>query len=138
MIFKDFDMVRIPIRFWLATVLASKPGEVDPVVHEILYHCGGVGSHFYAGDPKFFQLVFEENGGDSYSVEALLVSELKAMTKNVERWKCDRWQRMGFGALLNLNMMMFASHPARQIDVARTDPTETAAPIIDVVIRPAC
>ncbi|KLO08494.1 hypothetical protein SCHPADRAFT_1000906 [Schizopora paradoxa] len=108
-IFKDIDMMRVPIRFWLVTVFASKPGEVNPLVHEILFSCGG--PYFADNDSSYFNLLVDENGGDGYSVAALLVSELKTMTKtkkDIKDAKKDLLYRDGFAALIHLNMMLLA------------------------------
>ncbi|KLO14150.1 hypothetical protein SCHPADRAFT_996856 [Schizopora paradoxa] len=105
-IFGDAEMLRIPVRFWLSSVLASKPGEVDPAVHEILFACAG--PPIQEDDSRFFHMLVEENGGDAYGIETLLVSEMKAMTKTKLRdAKLDISYREGFSALINLNMTLY-------------------------------
>ncbi|KLO14149.1 hypothetical protein SCHPADRAFT_939820 [Schizopora paradoxa] len=105
-IFEADDMIRIPIRFWLATVLESKPGHVDPIVHDALYSCANV-RFLTINESVFFDLIIEENGSDHNDTAALLISELKAMTKkNNKTSKDDVLYRKGMTALIHLNMMM--------------------------------
>lgn len=104
-IFKDIDMMRAPVRFWLANVLASKPGEVDSVVHEMLSTCGT--PSLAERDISFFNLLVEENRGDAYSLVDLLVSELKAMTKR----DIPNSEILGFSALFHLTVMVLIPPP---------------------------
>lgn len=103
-IFQDDEMLRVPVRFWLANVLASKHGEVNTIVHATLFYCGGLR---HDDDCKLFKMAIEENGGDAYSVAALFVSELKAAArKDFSDSENLLSHERGLVALVYLNTMM--------------------------------
>ncbi|KLO08502.1 hypothetical protein SCHPADRAFT_1000914 [Schizopora paradoxa] len=105
-IFNNDNMIRVPIRFWLAIVLESRPGDVNPIVHEALYSCGNV-SHFSRYNSDFFDFLIEENGGDIHDTVALVISELRATTKESLKHSEDDFSfKRGHTALIHLNTMM--------------------------------
>ncbi|KLO08501.1 hypothetical protein SCHPADRAFT_931766 [Schizopora paradoxa] len=103
--YKDTTIIRVCIRFWLATVLASKPGDVNPIVHETLFCCGGIYSRI--NDNTMFRLLVEENGDDAHRTAALLVSELRAtMKKDIGGLGGRASYLKGLAALIHLNIIM--------------------------------
>lgn len=100
-------MIRVPIRFWLATVLEARPGNVNPIVHEALFSCGN--TRYFGGEEKteFFDIFIEENGGDAYDTVVLLISELKATVKKSSKSSdINLSHKKGLAALIHLNTMM--------------------------------
>ncbi|KLO08497.1 hypothetical protein SCHPADRAFT_1000909 [Schizopora paradoxa] len=105
-IFKDMDALRIPIRFWLATVLASKPGEVCPLVHQVLYYCGNPYFSDRDESSRFFNLLVEENDGDAFGIVDLLVSELKVVARDIDVKETNTLLKDTLFSLIHLNMML--------------------------------
>ncbi len=73
-LFNNVDLMRIPIRFWLATVLESKTGDVNPIVHEALWACCDTGA---LDQRSVLELLIEEKDGEACDIPALFVPELR-------------------------------------------------------------
>lgn len=102
---KDKNVLRAGVRFWLANVLASKPGHVNPIVHESLFCCCGI--HSYNNENIIFDLIIEENRDDVHCTAALFVSELRAMVKkDIKDVEDEASHFKGLSALIHLNIMM--------------------------------
>ncbi len=97
-LFKDVNFMRISVRFWLATVLESKPGGINPVVHEALWACYRTGV-FDQGD--FLKLFVEEKDREAGDIATLFVSELRELTK-----KEAVPPTSGTDALIRLNLLL--------------------------------
>ncbi|KLO08503.1 hypothetical protein SCHPADRAFT_931767 [Schizopora paradoxa] len=118
-IFKDDNMLRVPIRFWLATVLESRPGDANPIVHEALFSCGNI-RYFSSDSTKFFDILIEENGGDAHDTAALFISELRTTTKEISKRPDKNFSyKKGLAALIHLNTMM-AFMPCSDITLRST------------------
>ncbi len=96
--FNNVDDMRIPIRFWPATVLESKPGDVDPVVHEALWACYDIGP-LDQGD--FLKLLVEEKDGKACDIAALFLSELREETRKKASKDTSR-----IDVLIRLNLLL--------------------------------